>query len=153
MARASQEPPSLLAPPARYRTQIDYTDNISFWKSRSNITENDIKFQFFLRGVEVPERNEVSEELKRKGKGKARTYKEYLLDMIADAIDDGSWTMPIPDDFVEQRKEIWATMIGKGKTKSLSQSVAEGAKEGAKQVAKAAAVKGGEILIKKAFGI
>ena len=97
--------------------------------------------------------NEVGEELKRKGKGKSRTYKEYLIDMIADAIDDGSWIMPIPDEDVERRKKEWATMKGQGKTKSLSQSVAEGAKEGAKQVAKAAAVKGGEILIKKAFGM
>ena len=47
VARASQEPPSMPAPPARYRTQIDYTDNINFWKTRSNITERDIKFQFF----------------------------------------------------------------------------------------------------------
>ena len=49
--------------------------------------------------------------------------------------------------------EQQASSSSDGKGKSFSQSVAEGAKEGVKQVAKAAAVKGGEMLFKRAFGI
>ena len=73
--------------------------------------------------------------------------------MIKDLVDDGSWGMPVSEEDVEKRKKEWATMKGKSKGKSFSQSVAEGAKEGAKQVAKAAAIKGGEMLFKRAIGI
>ena len=54
----------------------------------------------------------------------------------------------IPTDVREQ-----ASSSSSGQGQSFSASVKEGAKAGAKQVAKAAAVKGGEILIKKAFGL
>ena len=53
----------------------------------------------------------------------------------------------IPADVREQASS------SSGQGQSFSASVKEGAKAGAKQVAKAAAVKGGEILIKKAFGL
>ena len=39
----------------------------------------------------MPKESEIQEELKHKGRGKARTYKEYLTDMILDTIDNGGW--------------------------------------------------------------
>ena len=50
-------------------------------------------------------------------------------------------------------REQASSSSSSGQGQSFSASVKEGAKAGAKQVAKAAAVKGGEILIKKAFGL
>ena len=65
----------------------------------------------------------------------------------------------IPADVREQASRMpreasaEASSSSSGQGQSFSASVKEGAKAGAKQVAKAAAVKGGEILIKKAFGL
>ena len=154
-ARASQEPPSLQGPvydeEFNYQDTIDYNNNIRFWNRKS---AEYIKYQLFLRGVEAPNEGEISaEELRRGLTSGKRSYKQYLVDLIKDLVDDGSWIMPVSDEDVERRKKEWTTRKGQGKGKSFSQSVAEGAKEGVKQVAKAAAVKGGEMLFKRAIGI
>ena len=147
-----QVPPSLPETPLQ---EINYGVSMKTWERK---TIDQIKYQFFLRGIEVPEENEVEEELKPikgKGSGKApgRTYKRYLLDLLQDTIDEGTWAMPISDEDVTARKKQWMRKRGKNKGKSFSESISEGAKEGVKQVAKAAAIKGGEMLVKRAFGI
>ena len=67
-----------------------------------------IKFQFFIRGIEVPEPEEVEEELKLKGKGRKRTYKEYLEDLIKDTIDNEGWdtNKPTQEEY-EERLQQW----------------------------------------------
>ena len=67
-----------------------------------------IKFQFFIRGIEVPEPEEVEEELKIKGKGRKRTYKEYLEDLIKDTIDNEGWdnNKPTQEEY-EERLQQW----------------------------------------------
>ena len=145
-----QTPPSLPAPPMTY----EYDDNldIRYWRRQS---VDKIKFQFFIRGIEVLEPEEVEEELKIKGKGRKRTYKEYLEDLIKDTIDNEGWdnNKPTQEEYEERLQQWLNKKKGKGKGRSLSSSVAEGAREGAKALAKATVAKGGEMLVRRAFGV
>ena len=87
--------------------------NMRYWRTQS---VEAMKFQFFIRGIEVPEINEIpDEELKIKGKGRNRTYKEYLEDLIEDTIDNGGWDGNEPtDEEYKQRLEAWLNKKGKG---------------------------------------
>ena len=108
---SSQQPPPLPRMPL-FKTTIDNTISPAYWKDNLNLTVNDIKFQFYLRGIQVPEESEIQEELKHKGRGKARTYKEYLVDMILDTIDNGGWIANLSRGRIEELK---ASFKGKGK--------------------------------------
>ena len=107
----AQQPPPLPMTPL-FKTTIDNTISPAYWKDNPNLTVNDIKFQFYLRGIQVPEESEIQEELKQKGRGKARTYKEYLVDMILDTIDNGGWIANLSRGRIEELK---ASFKGKGK--------------------------------------
>ena len=95
-----------------FKTTIDNNISPVYWKDNPNLTVNDIKFQFYLRGIQVPEESEIQEELKHKGRGKVRTYKEYLVDMILDTIDNGGWIVNLGKGRIEELK---ASFKGKGK--------------------------------------
>ena len=60
----------------------------------------------------MPEESEIQEELKHKGRGKARTYKQYLVDMILDTIDIGGWMVNLSKGRIE---ELRTSFEGKGK--------------------------------------
>ena len=60
----------------------------------------------------MPEESEIQEELKHKGRGKVRTYKDYLVDMILDTIDNGGWIVNLSRGRIEELK---ASFKGKGK--------------------------------------
>ena len=88
---------------------MDNTTDKEYWiQNEQNVSADDIKFQFFLRGIEVPKKEDVKEELKdkRRGKGK-RTYKEYLLGMILDAIGNGYWRSNISRNVINERKAMY----------------------------------------------
>ena len=107
----AQEPPPLPLYPL-FKTTIDNNISPTYWKENPNLTVNDIKFQFYLRGVQVPDESEIQEELKHKGRGKMRSYKEYLVDMILDTIDNGGWIANLSKGRIEELK---ASFKGKGK--------------------------------------
>ena len=107
----AQQPPPLPMTPL-FKTTIDNTISPAYWKDNPNLTVNDIKFQFYLRGIQVPEESEIQEELKQKGRGEARTYKEYLVDMVLDTIDNGGWIANLSRGRIEELK---ASFKGKGK--------------------------------------
>ena len=52
----------------------------------------------------MPEESEIQEELKHKGRGNIRTYKEYLVDMILDTIDNGGWIANLSRGRIEELK-------------------------------------------------
>ena len=108
---SSQQPPPLPRMPL-FKTTLDNNISPVYWKDNLNLTVNDIKFQFYLRGIQVPEESEIQEELKHKGRGKVRTYKEYLVDMILDTIDNGGWIANLSRSRIEELK---ASFKGKGK--------------------------------------
>ena len=60
----------------------------------------------------MPEESEIQEHLKHKGRGKMRTYKEYLVDMILDTVDNGGWIANLSKGKMEELK---ASFKGKGK--------------------------------------
>ena len=59
----------------------------------------------------MPKESEIQEELKHKGRGKVRTYKEYLVDMILDTIDNGGWIANLSKGRIE---ELRTSFKGKG---------------------------------------
>ena len=127
---------------------------MAYWKGK-DVSLDDLKFQLYIRGVELTDaQKQEMDNMKQKGKGKNLTKKDYLLEVVEKMIENNTWETRVEEQLLQQRiRKYFSEVKGKGQGKSFSQSVAEGAKEGVKQVAKAAAVKGGEILIKKAFGV
>ena len=106
---------------AVYEDDANYTPNIRFW---GNKTVEYIKYQFFLRGIEVPNRDELSDkDLYKAGTRNRRTYKDYLLDLIEDSKDDGAWTEPIDEEEVKERKQKWKMKKGRGKGSGISSSL------------------------------
>ena len=60
----------------------------------------------------MPEESEIQEELKHKGRGKARSHKEFLVDMILDTIDNSGWIANLSKGRIEELKTGFK---GKGK--------------------------------------
>ena len=107
---------------AVYEDDVNYTPNIRFW---GNKPVEYIQYQFFLRGIEVPNRDELSDkDLYKAGTRNKRTYKDYLLDLIEDSKDDGAWTEPIDEEEVKERKQKWKMKKGRGKGSGISSSLA-----------------------------
>ena len=100
--------------------ELDNTNNPDYWISNyRNMTVAQIKFQLFLRGIQIPTTDSIEEQLKPKGRGKdeqglpLRTYKEYLHGMILDTIKQGGWKIKMTNQEYEDKKKEWKR--GKGK--------------------------------------
>ena len=100
--------------------ELDNTNNPDYWISNyRNMTVAQIKFQLFLRGIQIPTEDSIQEQLKPKGRGKdeqgkpLRTYKEYLHGMILDTINQGGWKIKMTNQEYEDKKKEWKR--GKGK--------------------------------------
>ena len=100
--------------------ELDNTNNPDYWISNyKNMTVAQIKFQLFLRGIQIPTEDSIQEQLKPKGRGKdeqgkpLRTYKEYLHGMILDTINQGGWKVKMTNQEYEDKKKEWKR--GKGK--------------------------------------
>ena len=100
--------------------ELDNTNNPDYWISNyKNMTVAQIKFQLFLRGIQIPTEDSIQEQLKPKGRGKdeqgkpLRTYKEYLHGMILDTINQGGWKIKMTNQEYEDKKKEWKR--GKGK--------------------------------------
>ena len=79
------------APPLsrKHKETIDYSTKITKWQDRS-VQEDDIRFQLFLRGIELtPEQEEEITKHKVKGKGRNQTRKDYLINYIDSLIKSG----------------------------------------------------------------
>ena len=99
--------------------ELDNTNNPDYWISNyRNMTIGQIKFQLFLRGIQIPTTDSIQEQLKPKGRGKdeqglpLRTYKEYLHGMILDSIRQGGWKIKMTNQEYEDKKKEWKK--GKG---------------------------------------
>ena len=119
----------------RHKETIDYSTKITKWQDKS-VQEDDIRFQLFLRGIELtPEQEEEIAKLKIKGKGRNQTRKDYLINYIDRLIQTGRWTDQVNDQLLQKRMMEWREMKkGKGKGSSSSSGgigsvIASGAKE------------------------
>ena len=130
---------------------IDYSTKITKWQDKS-VQEDDIRFQLFLRGIELtPEQEEEIAKLKVKGKGRNQTRKDYLINYVDRLIQTGKWTDQVNDQLLQKRMIEWREMKkGKGKgsssgsggigsaivsgAKQIGGAVVEGVKEAGKEV-------------------
>ena len=119
----------------KHKETIDYSTKITKWQDKS-VQEDDIRFQLFLRGIELtPEQEEEISKLKVKGKGRNQTRKNYLIHYVDRLIQTGKWTDQVNDQLVQKRMVEWREMKkGKGKGSSSSSggigsAIASGAKE------------------------
>ena len=90
-----------------FRYMIEYNDKKSFWSGKQ-ITQNDLTLQFYLRGKEklIPEFN--PEVHKERGKGAGReTYKNALVAVIKQEIDNGTWNEEVPHEILKERVNSW----------------------------------------------
>ena len=120
MTRQRQEEASASAGVLQFQQfELDNTINPDYWISNyRNMTVAQIKFQLFLRGIQIPTTDSIQEQLKPKGRGKneeglpLRTYKEYLHGMILDTIRQGGWKVKMTNQEYEDKKREWKR--GKG---------------------------------------
>ena len=122
------------AQPRKHEETIDYSTKITKWQNKS-VQEDDIRFQLFLRGIELtPEQEEIAK-LKVKGKGRNQTRKDHLINYIDRLIQTGRWTDQVNDQLLQKRMIEWREMKkGKGKGSSSSSggigsAIASGATE------------------------
>ena len=100
--------------------ELDNNNNPQYWiENYRSMKVEMIKFQLFLRGIQIPTEDSIQEQIKPKGRGKdeqgkpLRTYKEYLHGMILDAINQGGWKIKMTNQEYEDKKKEWKR--GKGK--------------------------------------
>ena len=134
----------------KHKETIDYSTKITKWQDKS-VQEDDIRFQLFLRGIELtPEQEEEISKLKIKGKGRNQTRKDYLINYIDRLIQTGRWTDQVNDQLLQKRMMEWREMKkgkGKGSGSASSSSGADtlkdiaigGVKAGVETLAKAGA--------------
>ena len=119
----------------RHKETIDYSTKLTKWQDKS-VQEEDIRFQLFLRGIELtPEQEEEMAKLKVKGKGRNQTRKDYLINYVDRLIQTGKWTDQVNDQLLQKRTIEWREMKkGKGKGSSSSSGIGGAIASGAKAV-------------------
>ena len=118
----------------RHKETIDYSTKITKWQDKS-VQEDDIRFQLFLRGIELtPEQEEEISKLKIKGKGRNQTRKDYLTNYVDRLIQTGRWTDQVNDQLLQKRMMEWREMKGKGKGSSSSGGIGSAIATGAKEI-------------------
>ena len=107
----------------------------------NNLTEYDLKFQLYLRGLDVDDPEYELENLKKKGREKNKlTKKEYYRSLVDNQIKDGTWNVARNDRLLEKRtREFKNKSKGTGSSgSSLVSKAKKGlgfiAKEGAKEL-------------------
>ena len=134
----------------RHKETIDYSTKITKWQDKS-VQEDDIRFQLFLRGIELtPEQEEEISKLKIKGKGRNQTRKDYLINYVDRLIQTGRWTDQVNDQLLQKRMMEWREMKkGKGKGSSSSGGIGSAIASGAKEIG-GAVLEAGKEAVKEA---
>ena len=134
----------------RHKETIDYSTKITTWQDKS-VQEDDIRFQTFLRGIELtPEQEEEISKLKIKGKGRNQTRKDYLINYVDRLIQTGRWTDQVNDQLLHKRMMEWREMKkGKGKGSSSSGGIGSAIASGAKEIG-GAVLEAGKEAVKEA---
>ena len=134
----------------RHKETIDYSTRITKWQDKS-VQEDDIRFQLFLRGIELtPEQEEEISKLKIEGKGRNQTRKDYLINYVDRLIQTGRWTDQVNDQLLQKRMMEWREMKkGKGKGSSSSGGIGSAIASGAKEIG-GAVLEAGKEAVKEA---
>ena len=134
----------------KHKETIDYSTKITKWQDKS-VQEDDIRFQLFLRGIELtPEQEEEISKLKIKRKGRNQTRKDYLINYVDRLIQTGRWTDQVNDQLLQKRMMEWREMKkGKGKGSSSSGGIGSAIASGAKEIG-GAVLEAGKEAVKEA---
>ena len=134
----------------RHKETIDYSTKITKWQDKS-VQEDDIRFQIFLRGIELtPEQEEEVSKLKIIGKGRNQTRKDYLINYVDRLIQTGRWTDQVNDQLLQKRMmERREMKKGKGKGSSSSGGIGSAIAGGAKEIG-GAGLEAGKETVKEA---
>ena len=76
---------------------ISYSSNISRW------TEQQLDFQLFIRGTDTRDPEVSIEGLRKKGKGKGLTNRQYLNNLANQMINDGRWERRVEEELLKKR--------------------------------------------------
>ena len=77
--------------------------NISFSTNISNWSEGELAFQLYIRGVDVNDPEISLEGLKKKGKGKGMTNRQYYREIAQNMIANGEWERRIEEQLLQSR--------------------------------------------------
>ena len=77
--------------------------NISFSTNISNWSEGELAFQLYIRGVDVNDPEISLEGLKKKGKGKGMTNRQYYRELAQNMITNGEWDRRIEEQLLQSR--------------------------------------------------
>ena len=100
-----------------------------------------MKLQLFLRGIDVDDPEYELEGLKKKGKGRRMTRKEYYRSLVEKLKESGEWKTVVNDKLLRERAQEYRN-TSKGSGSSLGSRTMDAGKFLAKEGSKAAAVKG-----------
>ena len=78
-------------------------NNISFSTNISNWSEGELAFQLYIRGVDVNDPEISLEGLKKKGKGKGMTNRQYYREIAHNMIVNGEWERRIEEQLLQSR--------------------------------------------------
>ena len=76
---------------------ITYRTNIG------TMSEEALKFQLYIRGVDVDDPEMSLEGLKKKGKGRGKTTKAHYLDIAQKMLNDGRWETRVEEELLKKR--------------------------------------------------
>ena len=94
-------------PPEEPQRTITYSRNIS------SMTAQELKFQLFLRGVDVDD-PEINLPARKKGKGSGKTQKQVYQDMANELIRSGRWETRIEEQLLRSRIEEYRSKGARG---------------------------------------
>ena len=77
--------------------KISYSTNISRW------SEKELEFHLFIRGTDPRDPENSLEGLRRKGRGKGLTNKQYLNNLAQEMINDGRWQRRVEEELLKKR--------------------------------------------------
>ena len=88
---------------AREEVKPPLLSKISYRTNIGTMSVEALKFQLFLRGVDVDDPEVSAEGLKRKGKGRGMTMKQHYLDIANKLVQDGRWQRKIEEELLRKR--------------------------------------------------
>ena len=86
---------------------------ITYSRNISSMTAQELKFQLFLRGVDVDD-PEINLPARKKGKGSGKTQKQVYQDMANELIRSGRWETRIEEQLLRSRIEEYRSKGARG---------------------------------------
>lgn len=76
---------------------------ISYRTNVGTLSEEALKFQLFIRGVDVDDPEISLEGLRKKGEGRGKTVKAHYLELAQQMLNDGRWQTRVEEELLKKR--------------------------------------------------